>query len=211
MISLVSLSIAKFAWSLPQMVTNFAIGTLGLKLDKAAFCAWLDAQEQRHEWKEGRVVQMTNVTKAHARAAANFVRAISARLDLDRWSVTQSDLGVEDEEFIRFPDVIVEPMDTDDDSRRARQPVLLVEILSPSSVGTDFTEKLAEYTTFASLQAYIIASQDEPILWIWRRSAETGAFPATPVEISGRDAHVEIPGLGIALPLAELYRGVRVG
>jgi len=183
---------------------------LGLKLDKAAFCAWLEHQEHRHEWKEGRVVQMTNVTKAHVRVAANFIRAISARLDLDRWSVTQSDLGVEDEEFVRFPDVIVEPMDTDDESRRARQPVLLVEILSPSSVGIDFTEKLAEYTSFASLEAYIIASQDEPILWIWRRLAEIGAFPATPTEVNGRDSQVDVPGLGITLPLAELYRGVRL-
>lgn len=102
-------------------------------------------------------------------------------------------------------------MDIDDESRRARQPVLLVEILWPSSVGIDFTEKLAEYMSFASLTGYIIECQDEPILWIWRRSSETGQFPSTPAEISGRDSQVEIAGIGISHPLAEVYRGVRVG
>ncbi len=121
---------------------------IGLKLDKAAFCAWLERQEQRHEWKEGRIVHVTNVTKAHVRIAANFLRAISARVDLDHWAVTQSDLGVEGDGFIRFPDIIVERLDSDDDTRRSRAPVLLVEILSPSSVGIDFTEKLVEYTSF---------------------------------------------------------------
>lgn len=183
---------------------------LDLRLDKAAFCAWLDRQECKYEWKEGRVVQMTNVTKAHARIVANIVRAISNRVDLDSWSVTPSDLGVEGEDFIRYPDVIVEPMDTDDSGRRAWGPVLLVEVLSPSSVGIDFTEKLDEYTGFSTLQAYMIASQDEPILWIWRKSQDTGQFPPKPAEIRGRDAHVDIPGLAINVPLVEIYRGVRL-
>lgn len=184
---------------------------LGLKLDKAAFSAWLERQEQRHEWKEGRVVQMTNTTRSHVRIASNFMWELRSRLDRSRWFVSQSDLGVEGADFIRFPDVIVEPLESDGDERRSRAPVILIEVLSPSSVGTDFTEKLTEYTSFESLQAYIIASQDEPILWIWHRSGETGEFPSKPVEISGRDAHLEIPSLGISLPLADLYVGVRVG
>lgn len=183
---------------------------LGLKLDKAAFSAWLDRQEQRYEWKECRVVQMTNVTKAHERIAANILRAISERLDLDRWSVTASGLGVEGSTFIRFPDIVVEPMDNDDEGRRARKVVVLVEVLSPSSVGTDFTEKLAEYTTLPTLQAYVIASQDEPIVWIWHRSSGN-EFPATPVEMNGRDAQLDLSCLGVSIPLSEIYRGIRQG
>ncbi len=183
---------------------------LGLKLDKAAFCAWLDAQEQRHEWKEGRVIRRTDITRAHARIASNFICALSDRLGRDTWSVTASGPAVEGQDFIRFPDVVVEVFDTDDDGYRAEQPVVLVEILSPSSAGTDFTEKLAEYTSFPTRQAYIIASQDEPIVWNWNRSVETGAFPPTPIEISGRDSQLEVPGLGISLLLADLYRGVRL-
>jgi len=55
-----------------------------LRMDKASFCRWVERQEGKYEWKRGRVVQMTSVTKAHARIVANLIRVLSARLDLDR-------------------------------------------------------------------------------------------------------------------------------
>ena len=83
-----------------------------------------------------------------------------------------------------------------------------MEVLSPSSVGTDMVEKLAEYTSLASLEAYIVASQDEPICWVWQRSGEDRSFPKTPEEIAGRDKAIMIAALGISLPLSEIYRGI---
>ncbi len=180
------------------------------RLSKDEFCRWIERQEAKFEWKDGRVVQMSNVSKAHARVTANLLRTISARLDLDRWSVTASDLGVEAEGFIRYPDIIVEPMDTDDKGRRARAPVLLVEVLSPSSVGIDFTEKRAEYASFASLQAYLVVSQDEALVWAWQRG-DDGLLPAMPVEIAGREASIHLAGLSLDVPLAEIFRGVAPG
>ena len=68
---------------------------LTLTMSKAEFDRWVGRQETKHEWKEGRVVQITDVTKAHARIVANFIRSLSARLDPIEWSITASDLGVE--------------------------------------------------------------------------------------------------------------------
>ena len=180
-------------------------------MDKAAFNRWVERQERKYEWKDGRVVQMPNVTKAHARIVANFLFAIGGTLDRDKWSVTASDLGVEGEKWVRYPDVIVEPMDADDKSRRAERAVLLVEVLSPSSVGTDFSEQLDEYTSFGPLEAYIVASQEEPIVWVWQRDGASRAFPKKPEEIAGRQASVTLRALGVSLPLAELYRGIAAG
>ena len=182
-----------------------------LTMDKPAFVAWLARQERKFEWKEGRVVPMPDVTKAHARIASNFMFAFGARLNRDLWSITPSDLGVEDETFLRFPDVIVEPMDTDDKGRRADRAVILVEVLSASSVGIDMTEKREEYCSMNTLPAYIVASQDEPILWLWQRDGETGAFATKPIEINGREQVLNLKFESLALPLAELYRGIAVG
>lgn len=181
---------------------------LNLRLDKASFTAWLDRQDRKYEWKEGRVVQMSNVTKAHARLVSNVLRAFSARLDLDMWAVTASDLGVEDTGWLRFPDVIVEPMDGDDKARRAQQAAVIVEVLSPSSVGIDMTEKPEEYATIATLNAYVVASQDEPILWLWQRDPQTGHFPAKPIEINGREQTLTLTFGSLSIPLAEIYRGI---
>lgn len=99
--------------------------------------------------------------------------------------------------------------------RRAEAPVLLIEVLSPTVTGIDLTEKPAEYTSFNSLEVYIVASQDEPICWVWQRSgskagdsAPPRAFPPRPAELAGRDQALEIPALGISLPLAEIYRRI---
>ena len=179
-------------------------------LSKDEFCRWIERQEAKFEWKQGCVVQMSNVSTAHARVVANLLRAISARLDLDRWSVTASDLGVEDESFIRYPDIIVEPMDTDDRSRRSRAPVLIAEVLSPSTTDVDFAEKREEYARFATLAHYLVAGQDQPAVWLYSRDAD-GRFSEQPMTITGRAAEVEIAALAISVSLAEIYRGIAVG
>ena len=42
-------------------------------VDKATFCRWVERQERKYEWKGGRIVQMTNVTRAHNTIVLNFV------------------------------------------------------------------------------------------------------------------------------------------
>lgn len=177
-------------------------------VDKATFCRWVERQERKYEWKEGGIVQMTNVTRAHSMIVTNFIVALSARLDRDIWSVMAVDFGVETEDAIRYPDIVVDPMRPDNPKgRRAESPIIMVEVLSPSSGARDFVEKLAEYQTFTTLEAYIIASQDEPICWLWQRQ-EDGAFPAVPEEIVGRDVTIELTARAFALPMAEIYRGI---
>lgn len=71
--------------------------------------------------------------------------------------------------------------------------------------------KLAEYTSLPSLQCYIVASQDEAIVWVWQRDEDTGGFPALPEEIVGIDAAIVVRALCITLPLGEIYRGLFKG
>ena len=86
---------------------------------------------------------------------------------------------------------------------------MLIEVLSPSLVLLDLKTKLGEYTTLPSLEAYIVTSQDEPILWIWQRSAENAhAFPPEPMEMIGRSEMMTIDYLGVSVALADLYRGI---
>ena len=183
---------------------------LDLKLDKADFDRWLLKQDRKYEWKEGRVVQMTNVTRAHARIVMNIALALDARLDRTQWCVVTSDFGVEDTgTFVRFPDLLVEPEDAGAmDVRRSPSPVLIFEVLSPSSVDTDMIEKPVEYGTIPSLEAYVVVSQDMALCWVWERNGETAAFPEKPVRIEGRDYAIALKARGIALPLGEIYRNI---
>ncbi len=133
--------------------------------------------------------------------------ALIRSLDPSRWSVTATDLAVEIGEDIRYPDVMVEAQDQPGGERSSRTPVLLVEVLSPSSLALDLHVKAAEYLSLPSLEYYIVAAQDETRVWIWRRSSgEARAFPAEPAELDTIDAERDLGRLGASLALAGIYR-----
>lgn len=177
-------------------------------LDKAAFLDRVQGREGRYELKGGQVVMQAGGTRRHSWITGNLVVAHAARLDPERWAVGPVDVAVEIGEDVRYPDVIVERRLDDGATVSTSRPVLVVEVLSPSSVGTDMSVKAAEYTSLASPQAYLVVSRDAPIIWVWHRDPASGAFPRLPIEIAGRDRAVEIAALGITLPLADIFRGI---
>ena len=181
---------------------------LNLPLDKRAFLRWAEGREGHFELKGNRVVMMTGGTKNHARVTARIATALSRRLDPDRWAITTADLAVETGEDVRYPDVLVEALDDEGDALSTTRPVLVVEVLSPSSLALDLNVKAFEYMSLDSLECYIVAAQDEPRAWVWQRPA-TGSdrrFPAAPQEILGRDANIGVAAFGIEISLGEVYR-----
>jgi len=181
---------------------------LDLMLDKQAFLQWVQRQEGRFELKNGQVIMHPGGTKRHAWIIGAFVTAFRTRLDLSIWCVGPTDIAIEIGPDIRYPDVVVERIQDDGTALSTQTPTVLVEVLSPSSVGTDMTAKAAEYTSLPSLEAYIVASQEEPICWIWQRGGPERSFPPSPAEVAGRDKTVEINALGVSLPMAEIFRGI---
>jgi len=180
---------------------------LDLRLPKQEFDRWVSRQRERFEWKDGRVVQMNNVTRGHAYIVSDVAFALRSRLDAS-WRVVTGDFGVEGTGFVRYPDVLVEPSTADLSSRRAGAPTVIFEVLSPSTVRTDIIEKREEYDSLPSVATYVVLSQDEPIVWVWQRSVETGRLPAKPEEISGAEGSLALPALGVTLPLADIYQSL---
>lgn len=177
-------------------------------MTKAEFLAWVQGQHGHFELKVGQVIMHPGGSRRHGTIIGRFVGQFISRLHPQLWNVVPTELAIEIGPDIRYPDVLVEHASQDGDALSTESPLVLIEVLSPSSVDTDMTIKLAEYTSLASLECYIVASQDETICWVWQRTGKDRAFPAKPVEIKGRDAAIELAALGIALPLAEIYRGI---
>jgi Uma2 family endonuclease len=181
---------------------------LDLRMDKEEFLRWVQGRQGRFELERRRVMQqMTGGSRNHAVLVGRIVMAFGNGLDPTKWNVCPTDLAVEVGSSIRYPDVLVEPTGEDGKGLATSKPVVMVEVLSPSSVMRDLKTKLDEYTSLPSLHAYIVASQDEPIVWIWQRSPD-GAFPGDPQELSGRTATLTIDHLGLTFDLVDLYRGI---
>lgn len=182
---------------------------LDLRMDKKTFLRWVQSQEGRYELIGGRVVMQHSPSRRHGYIARNIDDALRQRLDGKQWSVLRGDISVEYGEETRVPDVLVEPAGLPEDLNVTDQPVLLAEVLSPSSMQADFHAKPNLYFQIPSLEIYIVASQDRAYLWVWQRSKEgTRAFPDLAVEFDSLEAAVDLTHFGITLPVAEVYRGV---
>lgn len=173
------------------------------------FLRWGQDQEGKFELVEGRIVDvMIRVTRNHARLATNLTVALRIRLDTGVYDVGSADFGVRTSDHgVRCPDVFVDRFTGGEGTDlAARAPVLLAEVLSPSSLARDFGPKALEYIALPTLAHYLVLSPDEPRVWLWSRNGE-GAF-GEPALIEGAAETLDLAGLGLALPLADLYRGV---
>jgi Uma2 family endonuclease len=158
-----------------------------LQMDKAAFLAWAQGREGRFELAERRVVMMVGGSKAHALVASKLVRALWARLDLEKWIVLGSDLAVDvGPGSLRYPDAIVDSIGGPGGELTATAPGFIAEVVSPSSATLDLGDKAAEYLRLPSLAAYFVLAQDEAKAWVWVRGPD--GFPPGPNVIAGRDA-----------------------
>lgn len=105
-----------------------------LRMDKATFLAWLQEREERYELAKGRVMMMTGRSRGHGLITRRLATALEKRLDSSRWSVLTSDFGVDlGPDTVRYPDVVVDVASGSLKDLTATAPVLVAELLSPSS------------------------------------------------------------------------------
>lgn len=178
-----------------------------IKVDKATFFRVAERHEGRCEYVRGRIIMQSGGTFNHSRIAANFLQTFIYQLDPTRWIASGSDRGVETEETVRYPDVTVEIAGADPRSLFTQQPVVAIEVLSPSSEERDLDIKPLEYLGIPTLQAYVVASQDELACLVWLRGPD-GTFPAEPVEIKGHAGVIRVAQLSVEIALADVYRGI---
>jgi Uma2 family endonuclease len=178
------------------------------RMDTAAFLAWHQRDAGRYELARGRIVMMVGVSKAHIRIVKNLEGLLEAQLDRARWEVLP-ELGVSaGPETLRYPDIVVDRTGGAGGEYTASSPVLLIEVLSPSTATSDLGDKATEYLRIPSLLAYLVFSQEEPKAWTWVRSA--GRFGAGPEVFAGMDTSAPVAALKLELPLAEVYAGIKL-
>jgi len=175
------------------------------RMTKAAFFAWAEGVEERCELVGGRVVMMVRISRDHGIISGNLFTALRTRLDRGQWQVI-AEFGLDaGPETVRYPDIVVDRIGGGGKDYTATAPVLLAEILSPSTAAIDLGDKAAEYLRLSSLRAYLVFSQGEPKVWAWLR--DDGPFGPGPTLFQSAEAIIPIRALQIELSLAEIYAG----
>ncbi len=180
--------------------------------DPEEFLRWGTRLDRHHPYKyelsNGQVSRtMIQVSRAHSRVTTNLLAELLGKLDRARFETGVAEFGVKTSDGVRYPDVVVDRVSADLKGLACEAPVFIAEVLSPSTAGRDFTEKLQEYTAILSVQTYLICSQDEPRAWFWARQGD-GSWPKLPVELAGRDGLIPLGGLDIELAMATIFRGI---
>lgn len=106
----------------------------------------------------------------------------------------------------RIPDLAVTCSDYQEEEYDLTDPVLLVEILSPSNRAETWTNVWA-HTTMPSVQEILVVHSTRIGAELLRRNPD-GSWPAQPVTID--DGEIELASIGFRTPLAVLYRTTRL-
>lgn len=175
-----------------------------MSLTLAEFLDWEDKQPLRYEFDGVGPVAMTGGTLAHARIQRNLAFALTGRLRGKPCEFLGSDLKIKtSDDRVRYPDGFVTCTGGENFSTMVSDPVVIFEVLSPSTASTDRIIKAREYQAMPSLQRYVMLEQDFIGATVYARSGEAWAH-----EILMEGSVLDLPEIGVALPLAELYSGI---
>lgn len=105
-----------------------------------------------------------------------------------------------------YPDIMIDCRREEWARHFVRSPVLVLEILSPSTQLTDRREKLQNYKLIESVEEYVLVAQDDHKLTIYRR-----ADGWRPQVCAGAEAAAEFRSIDLVLPLNEVYGDILSG
>ena len=146
---------------------------------------------------------MNGGTIAHYMIAANLLLLLRPVLDRDRFRLVPSSVKVIADGHVRYPDLIIARTSDDMAADIVADPVVVVEVVSPSSRMVDTVAKNLEYRRTPSIQQYVILEQDAAAATVWLRRGDEWVGALVTGEMT-----LDFPELGVGFPLADVYEGV---
>ena len=169
----------------------------------AEFDVWNARQPERWEFVSGRPVMMAPASKPHTIIKGNVFAALRTKLAGTPCRAYVDGVEVRIGELVSIPDIVVECGAADLATPVVAQPVMILEVLSPSSEAGDLGHKWQGYCLIPSLQHYLVPAQSSRFVTLHTRAGQ-----ASFVETMHRDGVIELPALGISLSIAEIYEGL---
>ena len=165
------------------------------------------ASEERHEYVDGEIFLMSGAASAHNLININLVSLVRDHLRGGPCRVFAIDikLRVEAANCYFYPDLMVTCSDTDRQNRYVMsEPLLIVEILSPSTALYDYNKKFSVYRQLPSLQEYVLVNPERIGIDCYRRG-EGGEWILRPY---GAGETVMLHSLNLTFPVEAAYQDV---
>ena len=134
-------------------------------LPPEAYLTWERKQPFKNEYHNGQIIAMSGASRAHNLITMNIANRFYTQLLAQGCEIYPGDMRVQIRQPTSYfyPDIVVvcgEPCFGDDTFDTLLTPVLIVEVLSPSTPAFDRGEKFEHYKQLDSLQEYMLISQN---------------------------------------------------
>ena len=163
--------------------------------------------EVKHEYVNGLIYAMVGASRKHNLLAGAVYTALRSHLKGSGCRVYVSDMKLHikstDSERFYYPDVMVSCDSSPPSEYYENNPVLLVEVLSVNTESKDRLEKLAAYMAIPSLKEYLLISQDNALVDVYRRVGNNWIFN------SYEDGETILPdSVNLELPVRDIYEDI---
>jgi Uma2 family endonuclease len=168
--------------------------------------------EYKSEYLAGEMFAMVGASRKHNLITVNICVALAQQLKDRPCEVYASDmrLGVPTTDLYAYPDVVVacnEPKFDDYHFDTLLNPILIVEVLSPSTASYDRTKKFGYYRKIESLAEYLLVAQDEYKIEQYIKQPD-GRWMLS--DISSLEDTIELASTQSTLKLADVYAKVEL-
>jgi Uma2 family endonuclease len=163
------------------------------------------SSDQRYEFIDGVAYAMAGGTPDHARLIASMTVQIGIALADKPCTVYSSDLRLRIDATARstYADVVVvcgPAQRSQIDPNAVTNPTIIVEVLSPGTEASDRGEKWRHYQHLPSLREYVLVSQGEPYVEVFRRSGDEWVL-----RTAGAGEFIELPSQAIRISVDRVY------
>ena len=153
---------------------------------------YLELEERsslKHHFVKGKLINMPGGTLRHNRIATNIAYAIENALRQQSLPYLVSNSDEVPEYYPGRKDVILNPL-------------LIVEVASPSTAAHDRGSKFMDYATLPSLTAFMIVHQDHQVAHLSSRM-ESDLWQLSTAE--GLDKQIHLQSIGISISMSDIY------
>ena len=166
---------------------------------------------EKHYYLNGFVKKMAGASINHNLIVKNIIYGLEKNLDeIERMYLFGSDqkIYIPAYNFYVYPDAVVvaeAPKISDKDAQAITNPLLIVEVLSPSTQNQDKDEKFMWYRSLPSFREYALVRQDTAeVSTFFREEEDLWQSDA----VSGLENEVFLKSIGVSLSLSRIYKNI---
>jgi Uma2 family endonuclease len=170
-----------------------------------------ETAKERYEYCNGEMIVMSGGTATHSRITVEITTCLNISVRGTNFQVYNGDMRIWIPNFNHgtYADVLVingEPEFNDDRTDEILNPLLIVEVLSPSTEAYDRGDKFRKYRSIPSFCEYLIVSQAETYIEKYLRLEQGDRWQLQTYD--QLDQIITLESLKIELPLQEIYRRI---